>query len=98
MISSALNPFSRYYGEILSAEGLNEYLVTDISNVTSTTLANYDVVILSDMSLTSAQVTMLTNWVNGGGKLIAMHPDKQLAGLLGTDGDVLPRCPMPICW
>lgn len=83
VISSALNPFSRYYGEILSAEGLNEYLVTDISNVTSTTLANYDVVILSDMTLTSAQVTILTNWVNGGGKLIAMHPDKQLAGLLG---------------
>ncbi len=26
---------------------------------------------------------MLTNWVNGGGNLIAMHPDKQLAGLLG---------------
>ena len=32
VISSAANPFSRYYGEILSAEGLNEYLVADISN------------------------------------------------------------------
>ena len=28
-------------------------------------------------------MTTLTNWVNGGGKLIAMRPDKQLAGLLG---------------
>ena len=27
---------------------------------------------------------MLTNWVNGGGNLIAMRPDKQLAGLLGS--------------
>ena len=26
---------------------------------------------------------MLTDWVNGGGNLIAMRPDKQLAGLLG---------------
>ena len=26
---------------------------------------------------------MFTNWVNGGGNLIAMHPDQQLAGLLG---------------
>ena len=26
---------------------------------------------------------MLTDWVTGGGNLIAMHPDKQLAGLLG---------------
>ena len=83
VISSTSNPFSRYYGEILSAEGLNEYLVADISNVTSTTLAAYDLAILGDMSLTSAQVSMLTTWVNGGGRLIAMHPDKQLAGLLG---------------
>ncbi len=83
VISSTSNPFSRYYGEILSAEGLNEYLVADISNVTSTTLAAYDVAILGDMPLTSAQVSMLTTWVNGGGRLIAMHPDKQLAGLLG---------------
>jgi hypothetical protein len=83
VISSTSNPFSRYYGEILSAEGLNEYLVADISNVTSTTLASYDLAILGDISLTSAQVSMLTTWVNGGGRLIAMHPDKQLAGLLG---------------
>ena len=40
-------------------------------------------VIVGDMSLTSAQVSMLTTWVNGGGDLIAMRPDKQLAGLLG---------------
>ena len=35
------------------------------------------------MPLTAAQVTMFTTWVNGGGNLIAMRPDKQLAGLLG---------------
>ncbi len=28
-------------------------------------------------------MTTLTGWVNGGGNLIAMRPDKQLAGLLG---------------
>ena len=33
--------------------------------------------------LTAAQVTTLSNWVYSGGKLIAMRPDKQLAGLLG---------------
>ena len=37
------------------------------------------------MALTAAQVTMLTNWVTGGGNLIAMRPDKQLAGLLGLN-------------
>ena len=46
-------------------------------------LGTYSVVVLGDMPLTASQVTMLTTWVNGGGKLIALHPDKQLAGLLG---------------
>ena len=48
-------------------------------------LAGYDVVILGEMPLTSAQVTMFTNWVNGGGNLIAMRPDKQLAGAARPD-------------
>ena len=83
VISSVSNPFSRYYGEILIAEGLNEYKVSDILNVTATTLNNYDVVILGDFALTAAQASMLASWVNNGGNLIAMHPDKQLASLLG---------------
>ena len=45
--------------------------------------------ILGEAPLTAAQVTMFTNWVTGGGNLIAMRPDKQLAGLLGlTDAGV----------
>ena len=83
VIANVLNPFSRYYSEILSAEGLNEYTVADIANVSASTLSNYDVVILGEMALNSGQVTMLTNWVNGGGHLIAMRPDQQLASLLG---------------
>ena len=38
---------------------------------------------LGDTALNASQVTTLTDWVNGGGNLIAMRPDKQLAGLLG---------------
>ncbi len=83
VISSSSNPFSKYYSEILSAEGLNEFSVSDISSVSASTLSNYDVVILGDMSLTSSQVSMFSTWVAGGGNLIAMHPDKQLAGILG---------------
>ena len=42
---------------------------------------------LAQTSLTAAQVSMLTDWVQGGGNLIAMRPDKQLAGLLGLGAD-----------
>ena len=46
-------------------------------------MSAYDVVILGETPLTAAQVTMFTAWVTGGGNLIAMRPDKKLAGLLG---------------
>jgi hypothetical protein len=83
IISSAANPFSLYYTEILRAEGLNEFDFRDVASVSSNTLASYDVVILGEMPLTASQVTMLSDWVNAGGKLIAMRPDKKLCGLLG---------------
>ena len=83
VIASPTNPFSRYYAEILRAEGLNEFAVRNIGSVDATTLAGYDVAILGEMALTAGQVTMLGDWVNTGGNLIAMRPDKQLAALLG---------------
>lgn len=84
VISSTSNPFSRYAVEILRAEGLNEFFAMDITAVTSTTLNNYDVVILGEMPLNAYIVTMLTDWVNNGGTLIAFKPDLLLAPLLGV--------------
>ncbi|WP_197446257.1 DUF4082 domain-containing protein [Tautonia plasticadhaerens] len=83
VVTAAANQFSRYYEEILRAEGLNAYTVTDISLTSAATLAAHEVVILGEMPLTTAQVTMLGDWVAAGGNLIAMRPDKKLAGLLG---------------
>ena len=83
VITSAANPFSGYYAEIMRAEGLNAFATIDISQVTDATLAAHDVVILGEVALTTAHVTMFTNWVNNGGNLIAMRPDKKLAPLLG---------------
>jgi hypothetical protein len=83
IVTTATNPFSLYYAEIMRTEGFNAFTVSDIASVSATSLAAYDVVILGQMSLTATQVTMFSNWVNAGGQLIAMRPDKQLAGLLG---------------
>ena len=47
MIGSASNPFSRYYAEILRAEGLNAFTVTDISHGHPGDARAYDVVILA---------------------------------------------------
>src|ERR1044071_2059507 len=83
VVTTASNPFSKYYSEILKAEGLNAFHTADIGTVTAAVLANYDTVLLGEVSLTLTQVTILTDWVNAGGNLIAMKPDKQLAELLG---------------
>ena len=83
ILTNAANPFSQYYAEILLTEGLNGFELKDISSVSSVTLAPYDIVILGEVALTPSQVTSLSNWVNAGGNLIAMRPDKKLAELLG---------------
>jgi hypothetical protein len=75
--------FGRFLPEILRAEGLSEFAVGDLSALTSANLAGYDVLVLGETPLSAAQVSTLTTWVTGGGNLIAMRPDKQLAGLLG---------------
>jgi hypothetical protein len=83
VITSPSYTFGKYYAEILRTEGLNEFAVADIGTVTSTTLNSYNVVVLAPATLTAAQVTVFTNWVNAGGNLVAMAPDSQLNSLLG---------------
>ena len=83
VVGSTGNPFGSYLGEILRNEGLNAFTTIDVAFVSPALLSQFDVVLLGDTPLNAAQVTTLTGWVNGGGNLIAMRPDKQLAGLLG---------------
>jgi len=83
IIANASFPFSQYYAEILRSEGLNEFEVIDITQVTSPVLAGYDLALLGEMPLAGNQVSMIVDWVNSGGNLIAMRPDGQLANLLG---------------
>jgi hypothetical protein len=85
VITNAANPFSGYYAEVLLAQGMNEFALVNIASLSSATLAPYDVVILPQAALTADQVTLLSDWVNAGGNLIAMRPDKQLTGLLGLN-------------
>ncbi|NUT54739.1 MAG: hypothetical protein HOQ03_01980, partial [Thermoleophilia bacterium] len=83
VVGSTANRFGTYLGELLANEGLNAYTTIDVAFVSPALLAQFDVVVLGETTLSPAQVTALTGWVNGGGNLIAMRPDKQLASLLG---------------
>ena len=83
VLTSTSNPYDTYLAEMLRAEGINYFEVKDISTLSTTTLANYRLVLLGKTTLTAAQVTTLTNWVSAGGNMITFQPDKQLASLLG---------------
>jgi hypothetical protein len=82
VVTNPGDQFSHYYAEILRGEGLNDFSVAD-GPVTSALLTGKQVVLLATASVTDAEVSTLTSWVQGGGNLIAMRPDKKLAGLLG---------------
>ena len=83
VVTSNGDSFGSYLPEILRGEGLNEFDVADIGSVGPQTLAAHQVVVLGRTSLSDAQVAMFSAWVQGGGNLVAMRPDKKLAGLLG---------------
>jgi hypothetical protein len=83
VVTSPGATFSRYYAEILRAEGFNAFTVADVSTVTAASLTPYDVVLLGKVSLNGTQLTAITDWVNAGGNLIAMDPDPALGSLLG---------------
>ena len=82
---SAPNKFGRYLGEILRAEGLNSYDVADLSSLSASQIADYKVAILAETPLTSGQATLFSNYVSGGGYLIAMRPDAQIKSLFGLN-------------
>jgi hypothetical protein len=77
------DPFGRYHAEILRAEGLTEFALTELGGLSAQRLAAHDVVVLAQSRPTPAQVTLLSDWVRRGGNLVAMRPDPALAPLLG---------------
>jgi hypothetical protein len=83
VVTSTANPFGSYLAEILRNEGLNAFTTMDVAFISPTILSGFDVVLLGETPLSAPQVSTLTGWVNGGGNLVAMRPDAQLAGLLG---------------
>jgi hypothetical protein len=83
LATSPGNPFGAYLGEILRNEGLTDFSKINAALITPALLSHFDVVLLGETALTATQVSTLNTWVQGGGNLIAMRPDKQLAGLLG---------------
>ncbi|WP_428411672.1 Ig-like domain-containing protein [Pararhizobium sp.] len=83
IVHSGTLPFSKYYSEILRAEGIGSFESVDLSQVSKQLLDRFSLVLLGEMPLSKAQAAMFSRWVDTGGDLITMRPDKKLSGLLG---------------
>jgi len=79
--------FGTYTGEILHAEGFNEFTVKSIydESVELSLLKNYDVVILAQHEIGAVKSEMLRKYVSNGGNLIAFKPDRELYDVFGIE-------------
>jgi IPT/TIG domain len=79
------DPYGPYLGEILRAEGMPTFGTADIATLSDALLAGVGVLLLGPTAgLSADQVTIVTNYVRGGGRLIAMRPPASLAPLFGV--------------
>jgi hypothetical protein len=81
--SSAPNPFGAYLPEILRTEGISSYSTIDLGTLDAGDLVGVSLVVLAETPLSDAQAALLTGFVGGGGRLIAMRPDTRLDAVLG---------------
>ena len=80
--------YDRYYGEILRGEGLVEFKLMSLAELSAQAdpaafLADYEVVVLAESNLDSAGEQLFRAYVSNGGNLIAMRPDAGLADVTG---------------
>ncbi|MDW9615202.1 Ig-like domain-containing protein [Sinorhizobium meliloti] len=90
IITSASQPFTKYYSEILRAEGVGSFESIELSQITDQLLDRFSLSILGEMPLSETQVGMFSRWVQRGGDLISMRPDKKLVRLLGLENGGAP--------
>ena len=85
LILATNTDFGTYTAEILKTEGFNEFVLDSLAdeNVTSSYLTQFDLVILAESKIYPVKLNMVREYVKNGGKLIAFHPDPELAELFG---------------
>ena len=77
--------FGTYTAEILKAEGFNEFRIDSLNDkkMSLDYLNKFDVIVLSETTVTDLQKELLSNFVKAGGNLIAFRPDKKLGDIFG---------------
>lgn len=84
---SVANPFSAYIKEILAVEGFLAYDTVDVTArpLTPDLLEGQELVIVAHMPLTAAEQAALADYVQAGGRLIALRPPVEMASVFGVE-------------
>jgi len=93
LILTGKNGFGLYTGEILKAEGFNEFIDDSLesSKISKTFLAQFDQIIITEQVKDPQTWNVLRKYVRGGGNLIAFQPGQVPADLFGiakVQGDI----------
>ncbi|HTF19534.1 MAG TPA: hypothetical protein VK658_15760 [Chryseolinea sp.] len=85
LVLATVTHFGLYTGEILKAEGFNHFEMDSLESdhISVEYLKGFDIVVLAQTVPTEEQEQRLTRYVEGGGNLIAFHPDEKLQHLFG---------------
>ena len=85
LVLATEHEFGTYTGELLKAEGFNEFIIDSMTGgkVTESYLKRFDIIILAESKVNQAAKEMLSEFVKKGGNLIAFRPDKSLSELFG---------------
>ena len=88
LILGTQDHFAGYTGEILKAEGFNEFRLQPVTAVDFSLeyLKRFDIIILTAISLTGQQENSLLAYVKAGGNLIAFRPGNRLTSVFGITG------------
>ena len=87
MLLAGSNDFGAYTGEILKAEGFNEFFTdsAESKKISRSFLAQFDLIILTEQTDDRQTWNLLRKYIRGGGNLIAIQPDQAHAGLFGIE-------------
>jgi hypothetical protein len=85
LVLGADSSFGRFTCEILKAEGFNEFLYDSLTakKITPEYLKKFDLIILGETRVTNYEKISLSDYVKGGGNIIAMKPDSMLHEMFG---------------
>jgi hypothetical protein len=93
LVLATENEFGTYTGELLKAEGFNEFVIDSLNGgkICKDFLAQFDLIIIAEDVTDLHDWQLLSEFIRKGGNLIAVHPvhsNEELFGIAAAQGSI----------